>query len=135
MGTSTAKTARSLLKVLLLYFCLCGGVFASASKPAGLFSNMVYDQQSGDVEGFEFFFVYSKFGYYVLYQYSNGMPEEPKLVSLTIRGSDFEFTVPSGGEFSGKFIGKFTATGVQRYFHDVPTVAIKLKRGRSYWQR
>lgn len=135
MNDLLTKMGRRLFNVFFLCLCLCSAVFAEPSKPAGLFSNMAYDQESGDVEGFEFFFVYSKSGYYVFYQYSNGEPEEPKLVPLNIRGNDFEFTITGGGEFSGTFVGKFTVNGVQGYFKNSPKVTIKLKRGRSYWQR
>ena len=96
---------------------------------------MEYHQESGDVDGFEFTFVYSKEGYFVLYQYSNGEPEKPQLVPLNVQGADFEFTLPVRGEFFGKFVGKFTSTGVQGSFKNAPDVNVKLKRGRSYWQR
>lgn len=107
---------------------------ANPRNPSGVFSNMTYDEESGDLDGFEFFFVYSKSGYYVFYQYGNGAPETPILTPLNIKDNAFEFSIPIGGEFYGRFVGEYTATGVQGRFEDFPLKLIKLTRGKSYWQ-
>ena len=122
------------LATVFIEGAFAGEPLAGRSNPSGVFSNMTYDEESGDLDGFEFFFVYSKSGYYVFYQYSNGVPETPMLTKLDIKDNTFEFAIPIGGEFYGPFVGKFTATGVQGWFKNFPSKLIKLTRGESYWQ-
>ncbi len=101
----------------------------------GIFSDLRYSNESGDVIGLEIFIVYAG-DYYATIQVAEGFPEPPFVVKLQVKDSSIEFTLPEKtGSLSGlgKFTGKITATGLNGKFeHETEKRA--LKRKNSYWQ-
>lgn len=102
-------------------------------KVTGMFSDMTYSQETGDVIGIEVFLVYSNRGYFAVYQTSEGEPSVPVVVSARVDGSSVSFQVPpeidSRGSFNGaignnELTGRFSGNGQ----------VVHLKRKPSYWQ-
>ncbi len=102
-------------------------------KVTGMFSDMEYSQESGDVIGIEVFLVYSNRGYFAVYQASEGEPSVPVVISAKVDGSSVSFQVPpeidSRGSFNGtignsELTGRFSGNGQ----------VVHLKRKSSYWQ-
>lgn len=102
-------------------------------KLTGMFSDMSYNSEGGDVLGQEIFIVYSKDGYFAILQNSEGEPGKPVVVPVTLKGAAVTFRVPATldprGEFHGvisqdELVGSFSGNGQ----------TIHLKRKNSYWQ-
>ena len=66
----------------------------------GLYENFRYVEDAGDVVGMGVFIVWSSTGLHsnfnALVQTAEGMPGEPALTPVTVRGSHVEFWVPQG---------------------------------------
>jgi hypothetical protein len=98
----------------------------------GIYSNMAYSTQEGDVLGTEVFVVNTNRGYYVVFQSGDGEPTIPVVVPAEVSKSSIRFVLPPGvvgGTFTGtigsnQLIGSFSSN------HQV----IRLKRKASYWQ-
>jgi len=101
----------------------------------GIFSDLRYSNESGDVIGLEIFIVYAG-DYYATVQVAEGIPESPFVVKLQVKDSNIEFTLPEkAGSLSGvgKFTGKITAASlIGKFEHE--TEKRVLKRKNSYWQ-
>jgi len=98
----------------------------------GIYSNMAYSAQEGDVLGTEVFVVNTNQGYYVVFQSGEGEPTVPVVVPAEVSGSSIHFALPPGvvgGTFTGT-IGSSQLTGSFSSNHQV----IHLKRKASYWQ-
>jgi len=109
---------------------------ASAAGISGIYSNMRYEEQAGDLVGHELF-IYPGCGKYcVLVQIARGGAPYSELLSLTVKEDKIEFTlseegVYSGASFSGvvhssKIIGEFKMNSGK--------FSVEFKRGKSYWQ-
>ena len=105
------------------------------TRVTGLFSDMCWHEEAGDVVGTEILVSYSTDGtqgsYWAYVQMAEGVPGIPVLVKASVTGDRIEFTLPKvmGGRFSGHItekdlVGKFEA------FSDKTT----LPRRKSYWQ-
>jgi hypothetical protein len=117
---------------------LCFALFASvvlAAKPklTGIYSDMAYNAEGGDVLGDEAFIVFSAKGYYVVFQGGEGEPYPPVVVPAQVDGTSIRFTLPelvdARGEFRGRvvgdeLVGSFKSNGQ----------TLHLKRKNSYWQ-
>jgi hypothetical protein len=102
-------------------------------KFTGIYSDMRYGKESGDVIGQEIFIVFSKDGYFAILQSSEGEPSKPVVVPVSIGGMNIKFLVPtymdSRGEFNGTIcnnhlVGTFQGNGQK----------INLGKKNSYWQ-
>jgi hypothetical protein len=135
----TLHRPRSQILVLAFLFC-CVASFSALSKkvaPAvkltGMFSDLTYNTEGGDLLGEEIFVVTTNKGYQVIYQQSEGEPQVPVVVPATMMGHALSFTVPA--EVSG--VGTFTGTV---HAHDLTGtfsgsgMKVRLVRKNSYWQ-
>jgi hypothetical protein len=102
-------------------------------KVTGIYSDLAYNQEGGDVLGTELFIVLSRQGYYVLFQSSEGEPSVPVLVKAKVSGSSITFELPSEADPRGEFVGKITNDEVIGSFK-ANGQTIHLKRKNSYWQ-
>ena len=105
----------------------------TATKITGIYSDLTYSAEEGDVGGIELFVVNSNHGYYVVYQSAEGEPGVPVVIPAKVEGHHLRFSVPASvdgrGTFSGSvsgdaLSGKFTGNGED----------VHLKRKASYWQ-
>lgn len=103
------------------------------SKVTGCFSDLYYNEEGGDLLGYEFFIVYSVNDFYVLYQESSGEPVTPLLLPVDVKGDSISFTMPSEHGSHGKFEGTVTDDGLTGRFSNIDE-HIELKRKNSYWQ-
>lgn len=128
-------TSFCLLTLLLLTatFARSSDATPPSLKMTGMFSDMRFNSEGGDVLGQEIFIVYSKSGYFAILQSSEGEPGKPVIVPVTLKGASVSFRVPADldprGEFHGvisqnELVGTFSGNGQ----------AINLKRKNSYWQ-
>jgi len=131
------------LEVLILSFNLTGIATAAendsrlARSVTGVYSDMCYNVGGGDILGMEIQVVYSKKGYYVVYQTSEGEPSVPVVIQTTIKDRTIEFQIPEEVPFSGNFYGQITDKGIEGKIEGYSGYASKLilKRQLSYWQR
>ena len=100
----------------------------------GIYSNMRYVEEAGDVVGIEIFIVDGGHGYYATVQIAEGAPEPPIVVKVEVKGSmiEFIFSDDSGIDY-GKFVGKISAKGLTGKFQTSMKSEF-LSRKRSYWQ-
>lgn len=133
--------------ILCLLLLLTASIVLTAPtglKVTGIYSDMYYNMEAGDVLGVEIFVLFSRDGYYVLFQDTTGMPSVPILVKAKIDGNRIKFTLPdrSGypSGYSGKFDGVIYRNELKGKFEDGQisdtsgTSIFILKRRHSYWQ-
>lgn len=114
----------------------------AASAPprvTGIFSDLAYVEDSGDVLGIEVILLYSRKGYYAVFQFSEGEPSVPVVAEVTVSGNQIEFTLPPGLAYTGKFKGQVGPEGLTGHFESGQLsprseAEIRLRRGKSYWQ-
>lgn len=127
------KPIQRFVCALLLGMIFAGTLTAGeAVKVTGIYTNMSYNTEGGDVVGTEVFVVNTKRGYYVVFQSGDGEPSVPVVVPAEVLGSAIRFTLPPGmvgGTFTGA-IGPAQLTGSFSSNHQT----IRLKRKASYWQ-
>jgi len=103
-------------------------------KPTGMFSDMQYNNEGGDLLGTEVFITYAHDGYFVVYQSSEGEPITPVVVPATISGTSITFVVPKTADPRGSFFsGTIGAKELTGSFSGSKEI-IHLKRKASYWQ-
>ncbi|MGH8069041.1 MAG: hypothetical protein ACRERE_28160 [Candidatus Entotheonellia bacterium] len=109
------------------------------ARATGIYSNMSFHEESGDVLGIEVFVMRSSKGYFVVFQSSEGAPAVPVVVPVRIDGKSIEFDLPAECAYAGKFKGTLTEEGITGGFPSGRlgpdgSSLIRLKRGKSYWQ-
>jgi hypothetical protein len=128
--------------VLLLLSMLAHSTGAAQIKVTGIYSNLEYLKEAGDVGGVEVFIVYAagpgdaKSGYYAMMQCAEGVPGKPVLVPATVAGNRIELAAHSDSESycpRAKFKGSVSTKGLKGGFEGEGG-AIWLPRKRSYWQ-
>ena len=127
------------LNIIIVAFLNLGctaSVLAENNKLTGVYTNLEYSSESGDVIGMEVFLVYSKKGYYAIFQDSEGEPSIPVVISAKIDSKNITFIIPrnSGTSYSGEFKGRFTERGLVGAFKGIKQKII-LERRNSYWQK
>lgn len=109
---------------------------ATKTKVTGLFTDMHYISEAGDVLGTEIFIIYSNSGYYAVMQCAEGAPSKPVVVSASIKGNEVKLE-PHNDTSShcpmATFIGQITPNGLRGKFEGTDYSGL-LKRQRSYWQ-
>jgi hypothetical protein len=111
---------RRIVGFYLLMFLVVASAVAvkpKATKITGIFSNMYYLEQAGDLLGEEAHIVYSSNGYYILFQQSIGEPGIPVLTPLRVTGTRISFTLPdSTVEYHGVFTGEIKGDSLIGFF-------------------
>ncbi|WP_158880676.1 hypothetical protein [Rhodanobacter sp. L36] len=109
------------------------GAVAKQPKPTGMFSDMAYNDEGGDLLGTEIFVTYARDGYFVVYQSSEGEPTTPAVMPATISGTSIKFAVPKTSDPRGNFVGTIGSKELTGSFSGSKEI-IHLKRKASYWQ-
>jgi hypothetical protein len=127
------KTIHLFLWVFLVGMALTtASATGRVSKVTGIYTNMTYNAEGGDVVGTEVFVVNTNRGYYVVFQSGDGEPSVPVVVPVEVSGSTIRFTLPPG-MVGGTFTGTIDTTQLTGSFSSNHQV-IRLKRNASYWQ-
>lgn len=136
-------------------FCLCFSILESASahgqvreepfqhdnRITGVFTNMRYHDETGDVAGLEIFVVYTIYGYYAIVQQAEGGPEVPVVVKAVMADDSISFVLPREGNSRDRFKGRFISNTIVGCFesgafaHHTGSSQLILTRRKSYWQR
>jgi hypothetical protein len=103
----------------------------------GIYSNLSYSKESGDLLGMELLIVPSGRGpetaYSVFVQIAEGGAPFSAVVPLTVTDTKIEFALPRGGAYSGEhFVGTFK--GGELVVRWSQGTEEHLRRGKSYWQ-
>lgn len=135
MSTKSKIYLRLLLIVVLLSATLAWSADSLGPnlKLTGMFSDMRYSGEGGDVLGQEIFIVYSKGGYFAVLQSSDGEPGAPVIVPAAFKGDEVTFLVPAELDLRGEFHGVVSQEGLVGTFSGNGQ-SIHLKRKNSYWQ-
>jgi hypothetical protein len=109
------------------------------AKVTGIYSDMLFNRESGDVTGVEIFILFTRDGHRVYFQDAEGSPNTPVIVPASIKGSSLTFTLPERRGYSGKFIGVLDNDELKGRFDTGQVsksgkVEFVLKHGLSYWQ-
>ena len=123
--------------VLLLTFCQLGGAASPEIRITGIYSDLHYIKESGDLIGMELLVLPgggNPFHCPAFFQLAEGQGPTAVLVDLEAVADHFEFRVPANGgspemHFSVRFtaheaVVKNTVGGLEEH----------LRRGRSYWE-
>jgi hypothetical protein len=124
--------------LMLLALVVFSSAAAPASKqpkpkPTGMFSDMEYNDEGGDLLGTEVFITYARDGYFVVYQSSEGEPITPVVVPATVSGTSIKFVIPNTADPRGSFSGTIDTRELTGSFSGSKEI-IHLKRKASYWQ-
>lgn len=131
-----------MLRVLIVMVAVAVPLLASAddhheSRITGIYSNLTYNEEGGDLLGKELLIVPregdDKADYTVLVQIAEGGAPFTAIAPLKVSGDRFEFTLPSDSYDPGAhFTGKFDRKGL--VLKEGSGTVEHLKRGKSYWQ-
>jgi hypothetical protein len=121
------------LMLLALAVSSSSAAVSKQPKPTGMFSDMQYNDEGGDLLGTEVFITYAHDGYFVIYQSSEGEPITPVVVPATISGTSITFVVPKTADPRGSFSGTIGSKELTGSFSGSKEI-IHLKRKASYWQ-
>jgi len=110
------------------------------SRVTGIYTDMRYNEEGGDLLGTEIFLLQGKSGYYVSFQSAQGVPETPLLVAAKVARNRLTFTLPSSkATYSGLFEGRIYSDRIEGHFtggqlSPTGTKSFVLRKGQSYWQ-
>jgi len=113
----------------------------SEALRTGVYSNMRFNEDGGDLLGIEIWLLRSGNEYVVVFQSSEGAPTLPVVADALIENGALTFTVPAGNPYSGStFTGYFSSKRLDGKFNSGQLAPdgnsmIHLTLGRSYWQR
>jgi hypothetical protein len=116
---------------------------AAETKPRvpGMYSNLYYNSEGGDLLGTEVFIVYADVnGYVAFVQNWQGGTTMPVVVPVKVDGDKLSFTVPAPSLGEGEYKGTVSATGFDGTWrrpdakNGFSEERIHLKRTKSYWQ-
>ena len=105
----------------------------NVEKVTGMYSDMRYNEEGGDVLGTEVFVMRAQGGYYVVYQSSEGDPSVPVVIPAEVSGKTIKFDVPASSDPRGSFTGHVNAGNLAGTF-SASEESVVLKRRQSYWQ-
>ena len=120
------------LAVVLALIC-AASVEAKEARITGIFSDMHFVPEAGDVSGMEVFIMYTSEGYYAVVQFAEGSPLVPLVVPVNVDKSSVRFTVPLPTGAKRQFLGVVTEEGLIGKFENAGE-KFNLKRSKSYWQ-
>ena len=121
----------------VMYLLLFGNVYAKELfKKTGTFSSLYYHKEAGDLLGDEIRIVVGKEKYEGTFQSVQGEPDHLVLLeNISFNGNKIEFTIPEKSIFTGKFVGRLSAYGLEGtlILTNGVEVNLRLKRRKSYW--
>lgn len=104
---------------------------------AGTYTSLSYNQESGDLTGYEVRIIPSNQGNKAVVQVAEGDAGRLYLVDVAETSMQVTFDVPLASGVLGKFEGEVTKLGLKGVISYVPGSSEKvlLKRSASYWER
>jgi hypothetical protein len=115
-----------------MVFCLN---LDASKRITGIYTNMEFHPESGDVVGAEIFLVRSGMGDFVTFQISEGAPFPPVVVPARINEQRISFELPEGNRpLSGVFEGEIGNDAIRGNFAGTGFDLFVLKKKKSYWQ-
>jgi len=138
-----ARFWRTTLVLVLTMVMMAGQLHAVEKKirVTGIYSNLYYNQEGGDLLGTEIFIVSAQEGgYFAFFQSWAGGTAVPVVVPVQVDGNKVTFAIPAPSLGEGNYEGRISGTGFDgkfRYplasggFGEEP---IHLKRKPSFWQ-
>lgn len=121
--------------IALIFFSLtaCAGTVV---KLAGTYSSFTYNEEGGDVLGYEVRIAPTSHGFQAIIQVAEGAPGLLHVVDVVQKGDLIKFDVPLDGEVKAAFEGRVTARGLEGTI-TLPAglQRVTLKRAMSYWER
>ena len=106
-------------------------------KVTGIYSNLHYNEEGGDLLGEEIFIVYGDMGeYFASVQCAQGGTRAPFIAKVEVTNNNIEFVIPNNNTHlctPGIFRGTITNTGISGEFKG-SGYKVFLERGKSYWQ-
>ena len=129
----------SVVWLCFLACCVAKGASIDPPRVTGVFSDMAYHEESGDIVGMELFVVNSVKGYHAVVQWSDGTPGVPAVVPVELSGARIAFELPATFPARGRFSGVLSKEGiVGKFDSDIigadGTREMTLRRKPSYWQ-
>ena len=108
-------------------------------RVVGIYSDLAYSEQSGDMRGTEIIIVASDVGFHAIVQSSEGPLGCPVLVPAVVDELAIEFTLPHDACMYGvvpgsRFRGVVSADALRGYFEGYENFVLELPRAQSYWQ-
>lgn len=101
-------------------------------RVTGIYSNLRYGEESGDLTGWEILVTPRESGgYNASIQLAEGGAPMIMVGTLVVNGAKVVLTIPPGQLLAGKYNGTISATELKI---DTPAGPERLKRGKSYWQ-
>lgn len=120
----------------LVVLSLAGApAFGQTSRPkvTGVYSNLRYNQEGGDLLGMELLVVPSGAGYKAFVQIAEGGAPYTAIVPVAVENSRISFTLPREGAYGGmSFDGELE--GASLVIKSAAGANETLRRGKSYWQ-
>ncbi len=114
---------------------LVAGVAASgeaALRIAGIYSNLRYGEESGDLTGWEILVTPRESGgFNATIQLAEGGAPVVMMGTLVVNGSKIVLTIPAGQALAGSYSGTISAVELKI---ETPAGPETLKRGKSWWQ-
>ncbi len=116
---------------------------ASAQKVriTGIYSDLYYNRDDGDLGGTELFIVgVGELGYAAFIQHWEGGTTMPVVVPVEVNGDKVTFSVPAPSLGEGQYQGRITQNGFDgSWRHPLASGGfaedpIQLRRKKSYWQ-
>jgi hypothetical protein len=98
----------------------------------GLFSNMHWVEEAGDVYGYEVLISSTGDSYFAAFQEAQGVPLPPVVATVRVSGTTVEFEVPNSDGVR-KFRGTVSGGALTGMFQG-SSEKLVLRRGKSYWQ-
>lgn len=125
------------LNIVILTLVSFNTMAASPMKVTGMYSDLHYIAEAGDILGMEVFIVFGgEQGYFAVLQCAEGSPSKPVMVAATVRGMEVELAPhddPDSHCPKAKFNGIVTSDGLRGKFEGTEYPGW-LKRKQSYWQ-
>ena len=102
----------------------------------GVYSNMQYNEEGGDLLGMEIFLFFGDQQYYALIQISEGAPSKPQLLPFMLVEDDDILIEYQDDSIIKKITGNIHKDElvVKIHYKTHTTEPVTLKRGQSYWQ-
>lgn len=131
-----ALVATKLAAAAILLFSSFVACAASVIKLAGTYSSIVFNEEGGDVLGYEVRIAPTARGFQAVVQVAEGAPGPLHVVDVIQTKDSIKFDIPLDGEVKGTFEGRVTASGLEGII-SLPAgrVRVELKRTISYWER
>lgn len=113
---------------ILLLLALPSGADARIS---GIYSNLEFNEEGGDLLGFEILLLPTHGGWSAVVQVAEGELAVPFVAPVTVKGSTISFEIPD--QFgAGVFVGEVSTKELTGTFG---RQKVRLRRGKSYWEQ